>query len=92
MIFDVDVKGGLALKHYFGEQALAIFVKVPSLEVLESRLQDRGTETEETLSRRVYKAKFEMTFEPQFDVTVLNDEFARSSAETIALVTEFLKH
>ena len=89
---DVDVKGGLALKHYFGEQALAIFVKVPSLEVLESRLQDRGTETEETLSRRVYKAKFEMTFEPQFDVTVLNDEFARSSAETIALVTEFLKH
>ena len=92
VIFDVDVKGGLALKHYFGEQALAIFVKVPSLEVLESRLQDRGTETEETLSRRVYKAKFEMTFEPQFDVTVLNDEFARSSAETIALVTEFLKH
>jgi len=92
VIFDVDVKGGLALKHYFGEQALAIFVKVPSLEVLESRLHDRGTETEETLSRRVYKAKFEMTFEPQFDVTVLNDDFARSSAETIALVTEFLKH
>ena len=92
VIFDVDVKGGLALKHYFGEQALAIFVKVPSLEVLESRLHDRGTETEETLSRRVYKAKFEMTFEPQFDVTVLNDDFTRSSAETIALVTEFLKH
>ncbi|MEY3649277.1 MAG: hypothetical protein RLZ13_2162 [Bacteroidota bacterium] len=90
VIFDVDVKGGLALKKYFGDQALAIFVKVPSLEVLESRLNDRGTETEESLSRRIYKAKFEMTFEPQFDVTVLNDDFARSSAETVDLVTEFL--
>jgi len=90
VIFDVDVKGGLALKKYFGEQALAIFVKVPSLEVLESRLNDRGTESEESISRRIYKAKFEMTFEPQFDVTVLNDDFARSSAETVDLVTEFL--
>ena len=91
VIFDVDVKGGLALKKYFGEQALAIFVKVPSLEVLESRLNDRGTESEESLSRRIYKAKFEMTFESQFDVTVLNDDFGKSSAETVALVTEFLK-
>ena len=91
VIFDVDVKGGLALKKYFGEQALAIFVKVPSLDVLESRLNDRGTETEESLSRRIYKAKFEMTFEAQFDVTVFNDDFTRSSADTVALVTDFLK-
>lgn len=91
VIFDVDVKGGLALKKYFGDQALAIFVKVPSLDVLESRLNDRGTESEESLSRRIYKAKFEMTFEPQFDVTVFNDDFTRSSADTVALVTEFLK-
>ena len=56
VIFDVDVKGGLALKKYFGDQALAIFVKVPSLDVLESRLNDRGTESEESLSRRIYNA------------------------------------
>ena len=91
VIFDVDVKGGLALKKYFGDQALAIFVKVPSLDVLESRLNDRGTETEESLSRRIYKAKFEMTFEGLFDVTVFNDDFTRSSADAVALVTEFLK-
>jgi guanylate kinase len=91
VIFDVDVKGGLALKKYFGDQALAIFVKVPSLDVLESRLNDRGTETEESLSRRIYKAKFEMTFEAQFDVTVFNDDFTRSSADAVVLVTEFLK-
>jgi guanylate kinase len=54
-------------------------------------LNDRGTESEESLSRRIYKAKFEMTFEPQFDVTVLNDDFTRSSAETVDLVNTFLK-
>ena len=90
VIFDVDVKGGLALKKYFGPQALAIFVKVPSMEVLASRLNDRGTETPESLSRRLYKAKFEMTFEPQFDVTILNDDFERSSQEAVSLVSEFL--
>lgn len=62
VIFDVDVKGGLQLKEYFGDKALAVFVKVPSLDTLEERLKDRGTESEESLSRRIYKAKFEMSF------------------------------
>lgn len=90
VIFDVDVKGGLALKKYFGDKALAIFVKVPSLEVLAERLNDRGTESDESLSRRIYKAKFEMTFESQFDVSILNDDFERSAAETLQVVTQFL--
>ncbi len=90
VIFDVDVKGGLALKKYFGDQALAIFVKVPSLEVLASRLNDRGTESEESLSRRLYKAQFEAKFEAQFDVTVVNDDFTISAAEAERLVTDFL--
>lgn len=90
VIFDVDVKGGLALKKYFGAQALAIFVKVPSLEVLKTRLNDRGTESEESLSRRLYKAQFEAKFEPQFDTSILNDDFERSSEEAVALVSDFL--
>lgn len=90
VIFDVDVKGGLALKKYFGPQALAIFVKVPSLEVLKTRLNDRGTESEESLSRRLYKAQFEAKFEPQFDTSILNDDFERSSEEAVSLVSEFL--
>lgn len=90
VIFDVDVKGGLELKKYFGDQALAIFVKVPSLEILRERLSDRGTESEESLSRRVYKAEFESQFEPQFDVTVVNDDFAKASAEATYLVNEFI--
>jgi len=90
VIFDVDVKGGLALKKYFGDQALAIFVKVPSLEVLKTRLNDRGTESEESLSRRIFKAEFEMKFEPQFDMTIINDDFAVSSAEAEKLVRDFI--
>lgn len=90
VIFDVDVKGGLALKQYFGNQALAIFVKVPSLEVLASRLNDRGTESEESLSRRIFKAQFESKFEPQFDVSILNDDFDVSSYEAEEVVKNFL--
>src|SRR5688572_2144903 len=60
VIFDVDVKGGLALKKYFDDKALSIFVKVTSLEVLKERLHDRGTEDPESLSRRLFKAQFEM--------------------------------
>lgn len=90
VIFDVDVKGGLNLKKYFGDKALAIFVKVPSMEDLAERLKDRGTESEESLSRRLYKAKFEMGFENQFDLTILNDEINKSFAEAEKLVAEFL--
>ena len=90
MIFDVDVKGGLNLKKYFGDKALAIFVKVPSMDHLVERLKDRGTESEESLSRRLYKAKFEMTFEDQFDVSLVNDDIQKSFAEAEKLVGDFL--
>jgi len=90
VIFDVDVKGGVNLKKYFGDKALAIYVKVPSLEVLQDRLRDRGTETEESLSRRLYKAKFESTFKDKFDVTILNDDMLNSFEEAAQLVGDFL--
>jgi guanylate kinase len=89
VIFDVDVKGGLNLKKYFGERALAIFVKVPSLEILKERLHDRGTESEESLSRRLFKAKFEMTFQDQFDVALVNENLTTSLKEAQRLYDEF---
>lgn len=90
VIFDVDVKGGVNLKKYFGDKALAIYVKVPSMEVLKERLKDRGTESEESLSRRLYKAKFEATFEDKFDVTILNDDMQKSFETAEKLVGDFL--
>ncbi|HRJ28753.1 MAG TPA: guanylate kinase [Cyclobacteriaceae bacterium] len=89
VIFDVDVKGGLALKKYFGENALAIFVKVPSLEILEQRLVGRGTESHASLSQRLFKAKFEMTFADKFDVVLVNENLEKSLAEAQRLYNEF---
>ncbi len=91
VIFDVDVKGGLNLKKYFGEKALAVFVKVPSLEVLKSRLTDRNTESEDSLSRRVFKAQFEMGFEDQFDVTLVNEDLDQSLIKAEQLVNDFIE-
>jgi guanylate kinase len=90
VVFDVDVKGGLNLKRYFGNKGLAIFVKVPSLEDLANRLRDRGTETEDSLSRRVYKAKFEMGFQDKFDVTLVNEDLDKSFKEAERLVESFI--
>jgi len=89
VIFDVDVKGGINLKKYFGERALAVFVKVPSMEVLTNRLKERATESEESLSRRLFKAKFEMTFQDKFDVVLVNEELDKSLAEAQQLYDQF---
>lgn len=89
VIFDVDVQGGVNLKKYFGERALAIFVKVPSLDILKQRLAGRGTESEESLSRRLFKAKFELTFEDKFDIVLVNEVLDRSLAEAQRLYDEF---
>ena len=91
VIFDVDVKGGLKLKKYFGDDALAVFVKVPSLEVLEDRLNKRNSESSSSLSQRLYKAKFEMTFEKEFDHTLVNEDLTTSLEKAEKLVSDFLK-
>jgi len=89
VIFDVDVKGGINLKKYFGDNALAVFVKVPSFEELEQRLRSRGTDDEDSISRRLFKAKFEMSFEDQFDVTLLNQDLEVSVQKAQKLYRDF---
>lgn len=91
VIFDVDVKGGLNLKKYFGDKALAVFMKVPSLSVLEDRLKNRGTESHASLSQRVFKAKFEMTFQDKFDKVLVNEDLSKTVAEAQQLYDEFKK-
>jgi guanylate kinase len=91
VVFDVDVKGGLKLKKYFEDKALAVFVKVPSIEVLEERLKKRNSESSSSLSQRLYKAKFEMTFEKEFDVTLVNEDLKTSLKKAEDLVAEFIE-
>jgi guanylate kinase len=89
VIFDVDVKGGINLKKYFGDKGLAIFVKVPSMEVLRQRLIDRATESSDSLSRRLFKANFEMAFQDHFDVVLINEDLSHSVAEAQRLYDDF---
>lgn len=90
VIFDVDVKGGLQLKKYFGENALAVFVKVPSIQELENRLRARGTETEASIAERLYKVNFEMTFQNKFDVILVNDDLEASFKKAEELYKDFI--
>ena len=91
VVFDVDVKGGLRLKRYFGERALAVFVGVPSLEDLKERLKARKTESQETLNKRLDKASQEMQFEDQFDVTVVNHDLKEAAGKAQSLYESFIR-
>lgn len=91
VIFDVDVQGGLNLKHQFGRKAYAIFVMPPSLEILEMRLRQRKTETTESVARRISKAKQEILTAYQFDKILVNDNLENACAEAEKFVSEFLK-
>ena len=91
IIFDVDVKGGVNLKKYFGDKALSVFIQAPSVEVLRERLVKRGTDSAEDIEKRVAKAAEEMTYAPLFDRVLINDDLATALAEADALVDGFLK-
>jgi guanylate kinase len=91
VIFDVDVAGGINIKKQYPEQALSIFVMPPSIEELRSRLVNRGTETEETLARRLGKAEEEISFSNEFDQIVVNDDLRQATGQAVELINAFLK-
>lgn len=90
VVFDVDVKGGCNIKKFYGERALSLFIMPPSVEELRRRLEGRGTDTPEVIQSRLNKAEYEMTFAPQFDKVVVNDDLETAEAEALALIKEFL--
>jgi guanylate kinase len=90
VVFDVDVQGGLNLKRRFKQDALAIFLRPPSVEVLMQRLRKRSTEVEHHLQERIAKANHELSFENQYDVVVVNDVLEDTLKTCEQLVTEFL--
>ncbi|TPG67050.1 guanylate kinase [Hymenobacter nivis] len=90
-ILDVDVKGGLSIKEFYKDRALAVFVRPPSIEALGERLQARATDSQSSISSRLYKAAFELAFEDRFDVTVVNDDLDQASDEAEKLVRDFIQ-
>lgn len=89
-IFDVDVIGGLNLKKFFGDNALAIFVQPPSLEVLEERLVKRKSESEASLKKRVAKAKKELSMAGEFDQVVINDDIETAYLTAFEVVKKYI--
>ena len=91
VLFDVDVKGGVSIKNHFGNQALSIFVHPPSIEVLEQRLNGRGTDAPHIIRERIDKAAYELTFATQFDRIVVNDDLKEAKQNCLHLIASFVE-
>lgn len=91
VVFDVDVKGGINIKRYYGDKALSVFIQPPSVEVLRKRLLGRATDDMAQIEERLAKAEYEMTFASQFDRILINDDLETAKQEAVALLREFLK-
>ena len=90
VVFDVDVVGGLNLKHFFGSNALAVFVQPPSVEVLEERLRSRKTESEEKIHMRISKATFEINRAKEFDYILVNNNLDVAVEEIKERIIQFI--
>lgn len=90
VVFDVDVKGGCNIKKYYGDEALSLFIQPPSVDELRKRLEGRGTDTPEAIETRLAKASYELTFAPQFDRIIVNDDLETAKAEALTVIGEFV--
>ena len=87
--FDVDVRGGVHLKQIFGDEALSVFIQAPSIEVLRERLERRGTDSPVAIAERVAKAAEELTYAPQFDYVLVNDDLETCLREAEGLLDQY---
>jgi len=90
VLLDIDVLGALNIKKIYADQALALFIKPPSVEALVERLKNRGTENEESLKRRIDKVTYELSFEPNFDITIINNDLIEAQSEVKQIVLNFI--
>lgn len=90
IIFDIDVRGAKSIKRVYKDQALAVFIKPPSPEILFERLKNRKTETAKSLKKRITRAKKELKYEDKFDMVLINDELDRAFANAIEIVENFI--
>lgn len=90
VILDVDVKGGMNVKKMYGDKALSIFILPPNIDVLRHRLLSRGTDTIDSISERVGKAEYELSFADEFDCRIINDQLRTAIAETEGTIRKFI--
>lgn len=90
VVCDVDVLGALNIKRHYGEQALSLFIQPPSIEALRQRLEQRGTDVPEVIEQRIARAAFELSYAPQFDKVIVNDQLETACCEVLQAVKDFL--
>lgn len=90
VVFDVDVKGATKIKKYFGKNCLAIFVSPPDIETLITRLENRGTETPQSLKKRIARVRSEMYYRDTFDKIIVNDDLTIALKQSEILVNDYL--
>ena len=91
VIFDIDVSGGLRIKHKFPEETLAVFVKPPSVDELKRRLKERSTESEDKINMRIAKAHVELATAPQFDTIIKNYDLDVAKEDAYQLVKNYIE-
>ncbi len=91
VVFDVDVKGGVNIKEHYGPRALSVFIQPPSVDELRRRLLNRATDDAEQIERRLAKATYEMSFAPQFDTVLVNDDLQQAKQQAVSILNTFLK-
>ena len=90
VIFDIDIKGGINVKRFYADEALSLFIQPPGVDELRRRLIARDTDTPEQIEERLAKAEYELSFAPQFDRIIVNDNLDQAKADTLAAIQEFL--
>ena len=90
VVFDVDVKGGVNIKKFYGDEALSIFILPPSINELRRRLEARATDAPDVIDQRIARAEFELTFAEKFDKVVVNDILEYAEADALAAIQQFL--
>ncbi|MEI8033686.1 MAG: guanylate kinase [Chlorobiaceae bacterium] len=92
LLFDLDVKGALNLKRLFPDNSLLIFIKPPSIEVLEERLKGRDSEDEESLKVRLERSRLELGYADRFDEVIVNDDLSKAVETVTAIISKFLSN
>ena len=90
IIFDIDVKGAENLKRQFPRKSLVLFIQPPSVEELLRRLKTRGSESADSLKKRIQRAKKELTYTDRFDSIVLNDDLELAQIEAKDIIESYL--
>ena len=90
-LLDIDVKGAVHVQQQHPEHSLSIFIEPPSVDELKKRLNNRGTETAESLNTRLNKAAYELSFKDHFDVVIINSDLEKACKEAEVIIRSFIE-